>query len=64
MWLPAELRDHDTAAAKGQLIEWDALCGRLIRESLFGEGEPRPLRKVAEGVAAVAELLAVRLGLR
>jgi len=48
------------AHARDQLDAWDALAGRLLRGSLFGDGG-RELRKGAEAVAAVAEDLNVYL---
>ena len=62
IFLPSVLRLHDEAAIRAQILEWDALTGRLIREALFGDGESRALRQCAEAVAAVVEVLTVRLG--
>jgi hypothetical protein len=61
LWLPSALADQDFANAHRVLREWDALTGRLLRESLFGDGG-RELRLTAEAVAAVAESLAVTIG--
>lgn len=63
-YLPAILCAHDELVAHEQLEEWDALAGKLLRESLFGDGDSRSIRKTAEAVAAVAEQLAVALGAR
>lgn len=62
--LPAVLCPEDELAGHEQLAEWDALVGKLLRASLFGDGDPREVRKTAEAVAAVAEQLAVALGAR
>jgi hypothetical protein len=62
-YLPPELSDADRLAGWDQLAEWDRLVGRLTRAMLFDDTEdPRRLRKEAEAVAAVAQALAVRLG--
>lgn len=63
-YLPAVLCAEDELTAHDQLLEWDALVGKLLREALFGEGESRGLLRTAEDVAAVAERLAVALGAR
>jgi len=61
LWLPSlPLSAHDELNARDQLDAWDALAGRLLRDSLFGDGG-RGLRKGAEAVAAVAEDLHVYL---
>jgi len=61
LWLPPHpLSAHDELNARDQLDAWDALAGRLLRGSLFGDGG-RGLRKAAEAVAAVAEDLHVYL---
>jgi hypothetical protein len=62
-YLPSELSDADRLAGWDQLAEWDRLTGRIMRAVLFDENEdPRRLRMEAEAVAAVAQSLAVRLG--
>lgn len=62
-WLPGALAAADELAGWDQLAAWDALVGRMFRSALFDEAaDPRRLRKDAEAVAAVAESLAVRLG--
>lgn len=61
-YLPAVLCAEDELTAHEQLLEWDALVGKLLRESLFGDGEARGLRETAEAVAGVAEQLAAALG--
>lgn len=63
-YLPAALCAEDELAAHDQLLAWDALVGKLIRECLFGGHDARVVRKTAEAVAAVAEQLAVALGAR
>lgn len=62
MHLPAVICAHDELMGRERLAEWDALVGRLIRASLFDDGDSRALRQTAEAVAAVAEQLAVALG--
>lgn len=62
--LPQHLHGAAELDAHDQLAAWDALVGKLIRESLFGDGEPRAARKTAEAVAAEADRLAVALGLQ
>lgn len=60
--LPAVLCADYELEAHEQLLEWDALVGQLLRESLFGDGDPVRLRETAVAVAAVAERLAMALG--
>jgi hypothetical protein len=60
--LPQHLHGEARAAAHKQLAEWDALVGKLLRESLFGDGDPREVRQTAEAVAAEVDRLAVALG--
>lgn len=63
LWLPTELADSDRLCGWDQLQAWDALAGRMLRACLFDDTEDcRRVRKDAEAVAAVAEALAVRLG--
>lgn len=54
----------DELEAHERLAEWDALAGKLLRETLFADGNTRHVRKTAEAVASVAEQLAVALGAR
>lgn len=64
-WLPpvSKMSDSDWLAGFDQLTAWDALVGRMMRGCLFDATEDcRRVRKDAEAVAAVAEALAVRLG--
>lgn len=60
--LAGALCHEDELTAHDQLLEWDALAGKLLRQSLFGDGDAREARQTAEAVAAVAERLSVALG--
>jgi hypothetical protein len=60
--LPRVLSQHDIAAGRERLAEWDALAGRLLREAWYGSGGAQELLQLAEAVAAVAEHLADALG--
>lgn len=62
--LPVQLSFNDELEAHERLAEWDALAGKLLRESLFADGNTQYVRKVAEAVASIAEHLAVALGAR
>lgn len=62
-WLPLEPSESDEWAAWAQVTAWDAMVGRMVRACLFDESmNPRKVRMDSEAVAAVAESLAMRLG--